>query len=120
MKKNNIKTILILHCCLFLFSLSNVCSKQASSYDFLSGKFIIFYSLTILILGIYAIAWQQIIKRMPLSLAFANKAITVVWGLIWGLILFNENITIGKIIGVILLVTGIILYSLADKENIHE
>ena len=44
------------------------------------------------ILGIYAIGWQQVIKRMPLTTAYANKAVTLVWGLVWGLLLFHEQL----------------------------
>lgn len=69
--------------------------------------------IIILLLGFYAIGWQQIIKRLPLTTAFANKAVTIVWGMIWGLLFFNEKITTGKVIGALLVMVGIILYSKA-------
>ena len=50
----------------------------------------------LLILGIYAICWQQIIKRIPLTLAYANKAVTVFWGMIRGMHFFSEIITVKK------------------------
>lgn len=68
-------------------------------------------------LGCYAIGWQQVIKRVPLTIAFANKAIIVIWGLIWGKVVFHEKITIGKIIGVSIVVIGVIIYTLPDKKN---
>ena len=74
----------------------------------------------LLILVIYALGWQQIIKVLPLSTAFANKAITVVWGLVWGIILFNENITTGKLIGVGFIVAGIVLFSYSGKSVANE
>ena len=47
----------------------------------------------------------------------ADKAITVVWGLIWGLLFFHEKITLGKIAGVILVIAGVITYVYADRED---
>ena len=65
----------------------------------------------------YAICWQQIIKRIPLTVAFSNKAVTIVWGMIWGIIFFGERITIGKLMGALLVVFGVIMYSCVDNEN---
>lgn len=106
---------LALHLLLMIFSLSTVCSKLAGRYSFLSAGFLLFYGLVILLLGFYAIFWQQIIKRMPLTTAFANKAVTVIWGLVWGVLLFNESITIGKLAGAALIILGILLF--ANSED---
>ncbi len=75
----------------------------------MSFKFVLFYGLVILLLGIYALLWQQIIKRMPLTTAYANKAVTVVWGMVWGALLFQEDITLQKCIGAAIIVVGVIL-----------
>lgn len=114
---NKIKTVLELHMLLLIYSISSVCSKKASSEKFMSLKFIMFYGLVFILLAIYAVIWQQILKRIPLTTAYANKAVTVIWGIIWGFILFDEQVTIGKIIGAILVGVGIILYSLADGKG---
>ena len=119
-KESNAKIYIILHLLLVAFSLNGIFSKFAASEDFLSIKFILCYGVVILILGIYAIGWQQIIKRLPLTTAFANKAITVVWGIIWGAIFFKEQITLGKIIGGVIVILGVILYVKADEEVEHE
>lgn len=118
MKK--IKTLVLLHIMLMIYSMSGICSKLASGQQFLSFKFCLYYGLIIVLLGFYAIGWQQIIKRMPLTAAFANKAVTVVWGIIWGFIFFHEPITAGKVIGAALVVVGIVMYSMADKEAENE
>lgn len=115
MKKR--KIFMALHLILLIYSISVICSKMAGKYPFFSLQFCIFYGFAILLLGIYAIAWQQIIKRLPLSVAFANKAVTVIWGSIWGAILFQESITIGKIFGIFMVIAGIILY--AYSENLE-
>lgn len=113
----NIKSYIMLQILLFVYSLSGVFSKLASQYKFLSLEFTLCYVIIIFLLGIYAIVWQQIIKKMPLTNAYANKAISIVWGLIWGLLFFSENITIGKIIGCLLVIIGVVIFSLSDKKS---
>ena len=115
MKK--IKTTLLLHGILMLYSMGGIFSKLAGAEPFLGVKFCLYYCMIIGILGIYAIGWQQIIKRMPLTTAFANKAVTVVWGLVWGVVFFREQITLGKLAGVLLVVIGVIIFAKADQEN---
>ena len=81
----------------------------------MSFKFILYYGLMLAILAIYAFAWQQVIKRLPLTTAFANKAVTVVWGMVWGVVAFKEHISLNKVIGSIVIILGIILYSMTEK-----
>ena len=101
---------------LMIYSVSGICSKIAGNYPFLSLQFCIFYGMVIILLGIYAIGWQQIIKRIPLSVAFANKAVTVIWGSVWGSLLFHEAVTMGKVIGATLVIIGVVLYANSDCE----
>ena len=115
--KSNIIIFFLLHIILCIFSLSGLFSKLASGESFLSINFCLFYGGVILILGIYAICWQQIIKRMPLSLAYANKAITVIWGMIWGILIFKEQLKIQQVIGAVIVIVGVVLYSM---ENSYE
>lgn len=111
------KPYIALHLLLMLYSLSTVCSKLASQSEFLSLRFCLCYGGVLGLLFLYALAWQQIIKRMPLTTAFANKAITVVWGIVWGTLFFHESITVGKICGAALIAGGIILFSISEKQQ---
>lgn len=99
-----------------LYSIVGVLSKLASAEPFLSMRFCLLYGGVIVLLGVYALAWQQIIKRIPLTTAFANKAVTVFWGLVWGLLIFRESITPGKLAGAALVIAGVVLFSTADEE----
>ena len=65
--KSSTKTMLALHILLAVYSVGNVFSKLAADVPFLSPRFILYYGIVLLILGIYAIGWQQVIKRMPLT-----------------------------------------------------
>ena len=67
------RTLVLLHIMLMIYSMSGICSKLAAGQKFLSMKFCLYYGLIILLLGFYAIGWQQIIKRMPLTAAFAKR-----------------------------------------------
>lgn len=113
---NKGKTLIALHIMLMLYSVSGICSKIAGEYPFLSLKFCVFYSIVILLLGVYAIGWQQIIKRLPLSVAFANKAVTVIWGSVWGGLFFHETITFKTIVGATMVIIGVVMYACSDCE----
>ena len=119
MKKNDIKIIMLLHLLLMIYSTSGIFSKLAAKEQFLSFQFCLYYACMILILGVYAVGWQQIIKRMPLTTAFANKAVCTIWGSVWGILFFKERFSIGKAIGIILIVFGIILFA-TDGETKNE
>ena len=51
---------------------------------------------------------------MSLTTAFANKAATVVWGIVWGKLFFGESITIGKLVGAFLVILGVVVFARAD------
>ena len=114
-KTSKIKVVLLLQILLMVYSLFGICSKLAAQQPFLSFKFIMYYGIVILNLAIYAVCWQQIIKRIPLVTAFANKAVTVSWGLIWGKIFFQEAITAQKLLGAFIIICGIVLV-VTEKE----
>lgn len=108
------KTLLALHALLALYSLCSICGKLAAGFEFLSPGFVLCYGGMICVLGVYAIGWQQVIKRMPLTTAYANKAVTVLWGIVWGALLFHESVTPGKLVGAAVVLAGVVLFSLAD------
>ena len=118
--KSKIKYFCLLHIVLLIFSITSIASKFASGADFLSVKFCLCYGIVFAGLGVYAICWQQVIKHMPLVTAYANKAVTVIWGIVFGYLLFDEAITIRKILGGVIVIAGVYLIVTADameEEN---
>lgn len=105
MKK--IKINIYLHLLLLLYSFCGVFSKLATQNEFMSLKFCLFYGTSLIILVIYAIFWQQILKQLSLTTAFFNKSITIIWGMIWGILFFSERITLNMILGTIIVLIGI-------------
>ena len=114
-KKHTWILYLVLLISIFISTLSGVCAKFAASQPIFSFKFFLYYGLEILILGIYAIIWQQVIKRLNLAIAYSFKASALIWTLVWGLIIFNETINATKIIGVAIVIVGIILVNIKKK-----
>lgn len=114
-KSSKLKYYIALHIELLLFSLGGICTKMAGQYEFLSFWFIFFYGLVILNLGVYAIVWQQIIKKLPLNTAYSNKAITIVWGILWGFLFFQETIKWNMIVGAIIVILGVLIVVRADE-----
>ena len=114
-KKQLIKNILILQAIILFYTFSTVTAKFASNQEFLSFNFILFYGLEIFILGVYAILWQQIIKKLNLSIAYANRAMSLLWAIAWAIIFFHENITINNIIGVVIVIIGTIIVN-SDEQ----
>ena len=107
-KKSKMTLILliILQGAVCLYTVSGIAAKLASNYEFLSWGFILCYGLEIFVLGLYAIIWQQIIKRVDISIAYANRAVAVFWTMLWSFLLFNEQITVQNLIGVALIFVG--------------
>lgn len=113
-KKISIKNILFLQAIVMIYTLSTVTAKFASFEEFLSFKFILFYGIEIGILGVYAILWQQIIKKFDLSIAYANRAISLLWSIVWAIVFFKESISVNNVIGVIIVIIGTIIVNSDD------
>ncbi|MBO4267591.1 MAG: EamA family transporter [Lachnospiraceae bacterium] len=115
--RSNIKYMVILHLFLAVYSLTGVASKYAAQCEFMSVKFILYYGVVLFGLFLYAVAWQQIIKHMPLVTAYANRGATVIWGILWGYFLFAEQITIRKVIGAVIIICGIVFIVTEDARE---
>ena len=107
---------IILHIIILFSSLSGVLSKLASGAAFLSPKFILLYGGIICVLGVYAIAWQQVLKHIPLTTAFCNKAVNIIWGIIWGCLLFKETLKWNMIAGSVIVIIGVIIVVKSDEH----
>lgn len=105
-KKVGLRDILLLQAIVVIYTLSGVAGKFASGYGFLTLGFVLCYGIEIMILGVYAILWQQIIKKFDLSVAYANRSIALLWSMIWAVLLFHETVTVKNLIGVAIVIVG--------------
>jgi len=109
-----IVVFLCLHCLLVIYSLGAVASKTAAKEAFLSFPFFLFYGLNLFALGVYAIVWQQLLKHISLTTAFCNKSVTIVWGMLWGVVFFSETIKWNMILGALIVIAGVIMVVKSD------
>lgn len=109
------KSYIFLHILILILSFSGVLSKFAGQSQFLSPVFFLCYGGVLLILFLYAICWQQILKTIPLTVAYCNKSVSIVWGMILGAIFFGETISLQNIIGAFIVFVGVYLMVSADE-----
>lgn len=114
------KSLVILHIVLAVYSMFGIISKFASQKQFLSFSFLFLYGIVLGNLFLYAIIWQQLLKKIPLITAYANKAVTIVWGIVWGAVFFQEAITIQKGIGGFVIIVGVYIVVSNDSEKRRE
>ena len=113
--KYPVKLMIVLHLGLMISSLSGVFAKMAAQEALLSLPFFFYYGLDLVAMFHYAIIWQQILKRMPLTVAYANRPVSLVWGLIWGAMLFRETITWNMLLGAAVIFVGIYIMVTSDE-----
>lgn len=111
------KVYVVLYGGIVIYSLASVCSKTAAGYPLLSMKWIFFYGLGILAMSVYALIWQQVLKHLPLTTAYANRASVTILGLIWGVLFFGENVSPKIIIGAVIIMIGVIIVTGAENEK---
>lgn len=110
-----IKNLLVIHLAFFIYSLASLFSKKAGTSEDVI-LFLLFYGMSFFCLGIYAIVWQKILQKNSLVFAYLNKAVTIVWGLIFGILIFNEKVTLNMIIGVIIVVIGVVIVNYGEAK----
>ena len=114
-KKAAVSDYVKLHLNILLFSFTTVFSKAASIQlnepGLHSVWLYIFAFLMLLNCGIYALAWQQVIKKFELSVAYANKSVYLIWGQIWAVAIFGEHLTFMNILGLVLVFAGVVVVS---------
>lgn len=113
MKTGNYSRYAILYLAYFVYSVSAVCAKYAAKQTSIKGV-AVFMFLEFACLGVYALIYQQALKRFPLSVALSNKGITVILTLIWAVLLFHEQINAFNILGSASIIAGICLVSLDE------
>lgn len=115
MKNVKWKNILQLQAVVIIYTISSVMAKAASEHKEKHLLFLLFFGLEFILLGIYALLWQQMIKKFELSVAYANRAMAILWSMIWAVLFFHDRITIRNILGVAIVLVGIVLVN-TDKE----
>ncbi|MBQ1993751.1 MAG: EamA family transporter [Lachnospiraceae bacterium] len=120
MKKDllkKIKNIVMLQAVIIIYTFSSIMSKKASQQGSDMIKALFFFGMTFVILGIYAICWQQMIKKFELSIAYANRSMAIFWSMIWARLFFNDQITFKNIVGVIIVFVGTLIINFDTSKS---
>lgn len=110
-----IKHIVLLQLAVVIYTFSGVMAKLASAHKDNLFLLLLFMGLEVVILGVYAIFWQQLIKHFDLTVAYANRAMAILWSLVWAALFFKEKITLKNMIGVLIVLVGILIMN-GEKE----
>lgn len=94
-----------------LYASVGIFTKLASQQEFLSWAYVFSFGGAVAVIGIYAILWQQIIRKIELSTAYMFKGTTIIFTMLFAHWLFGEQITWNNIVGAIIIVIGIVLYA---------
>ena len=119
LEKTKIKKLMpfiVLNIMVFVYSLGGICSKLAASRDFMSPEWMVLYAGLLLSLAVYALTWQQILKAVPLNTAYTCKSVGVIWAMLWGVLIFHEQIKIKHFISAAFIIAGVILMTTTGKE----
>ena len=116
-EKLRLKDILILQAVVMIYTLSSVMAKLASGQESFSALFLLFYLVELLILGVYALLWQQMIKKFELSVAYTNRAMALLWSMLWAVVLFRDRVTVKNIIGVAFVIAGTVIVNSGDDDE---
>lgn len=118
--KNKFFPFILMHIGFLIYASYTLLGKLAAKHDFMSPVWIAFYAGIILVLAVYAIIWQQVLKAFALPVAMCNKAVTIVWGMLFSALLFGEQITVKKLVGAAVILCGIVLLFSADSQKAEE
>lgn len=107
------KKLIFLHISIMLFSTTGIFSKMAANsinengiWDF---RTLMFGGLMLLNCALYALFWQQNLKHFEVNVAYAHRSVYNIWSLLWAAIIFTESVTVGNVIGTILIIMGVLV-----------
>ena len=92
-----------------LYACVGICTKMAALSEPFSWPYLLWFAGAVAIIGVYAILWQQVLRRIELSTAYLFKGTTLIFTMLFAAMLFGETITIPNIIGSLIIITGITL-----------
>ena len=97
-----------------VYSSSDFFTKLASDYEFLSLPYLSCLAGVVIVLGIYAVLWQMVLKRVPLNQAYLFRSLGVVFGMAIAFFAFHETITLQNLLGATIVLLGLLIL-LSDK-----
>ena len=131
MKSQVLKTTLKIQPAVILFSCVSILAKLASRH-LPQGELTFGEKLEIivtdwrlaglvaamfLILGLYAVIWQLLIKNAQIAVIYANKSSYLLWAQLAAVLFFGERITWCNLAGIAIIFCGILLANGGHHES---
>ena len=118
---NRLRSYILLHICVLLFSFTSVFSKSAANaYNDGGMTNIWLYVFVFLMLAVcvfYAFFWQKVIKNLDLNIGYANRSVYLIWSQIWAVMIFGEHLAPRNIAGLAIVMIGVIIVSLTANYD---
>lgn len=101
----------------WLYACVSLFTKYASQHEFMSWNYMLWLVGAVGVMGVYAVLWQQVLKRIELSMAYMFKGTSIVFVMLLAYVLFGEQITWNNILGAIIIIVGIVLFAYDPKSS---
>lgn len=98
-----------------LYALVSLLAAMVARLPMFSLMFLLGVGGVFLLFGLYAIVWQQLLKRLPLSLAYMFKGTSLLFVLLLSALFLGDAITWQNLVGAVLIIVGIVLFARADE-----
>lgn len=118
-KKSEFRQLGLLQAIIAIYTISSVMAKFASGAQSL-GTMAMFLGLDFLFLAVYALCWQQMIKKLPLSVAYANRAMALLWSALWASWIFGEQIGKKQMAAIALVIVGTWIVNTDKREEAED
>lgn len=92
-----------------LYACVGICTKMAALQTQMSLPYLCWFGGAVAIIAVYALLWQQVLKRIEVGTAYLFKGTTLIFTMLIAALLFGEQITVPNIIGSVIIVSGITL-----------
>ena len=115
--KLTIVSILFLIAINLLYACVGILTKYASLHEFMSWNYMLGVIGAVGVMGLYAVLWQQILKRIELSVAYMFKGTSIIFVMLLAYVLFGEQITWNNVLGAIIIIVGIVLFAYNPKSS---
>ncbi len=100
---------LLLQCGYFIFSLPGILLKSGASYPVFSSAFLLRYAGSLLCVFLFALIWQQVLRKYELMVAYAWRGVLFLWIFLWAVLFFGETVTFNNLLGAGIIFSGILL-----------
>lgn len=97
----------------FIYACTSIFTKMASRQKMFSMSYLFWILGAVCVMGVYALLWQQVIRRMPLSTAYMFKGTSLIFVLMISASLFGETISFNNLAGSVIIIVGIVLFAKA-------